>query len=100
MQGYTASKTLSEKEILKYNKEGEGGLEVVSLNCALVGGDTILPYTPDSVLLIVSPLTGIELYHTSLKFLQGLLCSLPLVHIDDVCEAHIFCIERPVSLRS
>ncbi|XP_078169793.1 NADPH HC-toxin reductase 1-like [Carex rostrata] len=99
LKDYTASKTLSEKEILKYNKEGEGGeggLEVVSLNCALVGGDTILPYTPDSVLLIVSPLTGIELYHTSLKFLQGLLCSVPLVHIDDVCEAHIFCIERPV----
>jgi len=97
LRGYTSSKTLSEKEILKYNREGEGGLEVVSLDCGLVGGDTILPYTPaGSVLVIVSPFTGNEQCHIALKFLQGLLCSVPLVHIDDVCEAHIFCIERPV----
>lgn len=96
MQDYISSKTLSEKEILEYNKEGEQGLEVVSLTCALVGGDTILPYIPDSVHLIISPLIGIEAYHMMLKFLQVLLGSVPLLHIEDACEAHIFCIERPV----
>jgi nucleoside-diphosphate-sugar epimerase len=95
LQDYVSSKTLSEKEILNYNKEGQG-LQVVSLACALVGGDTILPYVPGSMQGIISPLTGTEIYHIILKFLQALLGSLPLVHIEDVCEAHIFCIERPV----
>lgn len=95
LRGYTSSKTLSEMEILNYNK-GEQGLEVVSLTCALVGGDTILSYLPDSVHVIVSPLTGSEAHHNSFKFLQALIGSVPLVHIDDVCEAHIFCIERSV----
>ncbi|KAJ1704455.1 hypothetical protein LUZ63_004234 [Rhynchospora breviuscula] len=96
LKDYTRSKTLSENEILKYNKEGEQRLEVVSLTCALVGGDTILSYVPDTPHVIISPLTGIEVYHSTLKFLHALLGSVPLVHIDDVCEAHIFCIERSV----
>jgi nucleoside-diphosphate-sugar epimerase len=68
---------------------------VVTLACALVGGDSIQPYHTLSIPVIVSPLTGRELSHGVLKFMQASLGSVPLVHVDDVCEAHIFCMEQP-----
>ncbi|XP_010915681.1 NADPH HC-toxin reductase 1 [Elaeis guineensis] len=96
VKSYICLKTLSEKEVLSYNyKKGKGELEVVSLTCGLVGGDTILPYVPLSVRVIVSPLTGDKVKHIQLKFLQALLGSVPLVHIEDVCEALAFCMEKP-----
>ena len=70
-------------------------MEVVSLACGLVGGDTLLPYMPASVRVVVAPVTGEEQCYRQLQFLQGLLGSVPLVHIDDVCEAHIFCMGKP-----
>ncbi|XP_072979184.1 NADPH HC-toxin reductase 1-like isoform X2 [Typha angustifolia] len=92
---YTSSKTLAEKEILSYNDDEEKRkFEVVSLTCGLVGGGTILPFVPSSVQVIVSPLTGTEVYYRQLKFLQALLGSVPLVHIEDVIEAHVFCMEK------
>ncbi|CAL9211294.1 unnamed protein product, partial [Musa hybrid cultivar] len=91
---YLTSKTLSEKELLMANEKAERGLEVVSLTCALVGGDAIIPHTPQSVEVMVSPLTGTKLPHETLRFLQAVLGSVPLVHIEDVCEAHVFCMER------
>jgi nucleoside-diphosphate-sugar epimerase len=94
-QAYVSSKTLSDKELLKYNDDSsvQRSFDVVVLLCGLVGGDTILSYTPASMRTILSPLTGVEL-HNNLRFLQSLLGSVPLVHIDDVCEAHVFCMER------
>lgn len=94
MQAYISSKTLSKKEALSFCNIGEG-LEVVSLACALVGGDTLLPYLPLSMEVVISQLTGEEAHYRQLKFLQGMLGSIPLIHIDDVCEAHIFCMEQP-----
>ncbi|KAI3453806.1 hypothetical protein Pfo_010469 [Paulownia fortunei] len=93
---YTKSKTLSEKEILRYNNEtgNTGELEVVSLACGLVGGETLLSYIPSSLPCVLSPLTGRQFDLNALKFLQELLGSIPIVHIDDVCEAHIFCVEK------
>ncbi|KAF7007663.1 hypothetical protein CFC21_022582 [Triticum aestivum] len=96
MDAYVSSKTISEEELLKYNDDFFEGraFDVVVLVCGLVGGDTILPYISDSLHVMLSPLTGIEIYHNSLKFLQALLGSVPLVHVDDVCEAHVFCMEK------
>jgi nucleoside-diphosphate-sugar epimerase len=99
VQAYVSSKTLSDKELLKYNDSSSSSttarsFDVVVLLCGLVGGDTILPYTPDGMHNMLSPFTGVELYHKNLRFLQALLGSVPLVHVDDVCEAHIFCMER------
>ncbi|KAL5197846.1 hypothetical protein ABZP36_001358 [Zizania latifolia] len=40
-KGYASSKTLTEKELLRYNeRERRPAFEVVTLACALVGGDT------------------------------------------------------------
>jgi hypothetical protein len=94
IQAYVSSKTLSDKELLKYNSSSAArSFDVVILLCGLVGGDTILSYTPASMRTILSPLTGVEL-HNNLRFLQSLLGSVPLVHIDEVCEAHVFCMEQ------
>eukprot|EP00268_Persea_americana_P063152 TRINITY_DN8156_c0_g1_i4.p1 TRINITY_DN8156_c0_g1~~TRINITY_DN8156_c0_g1_i4.p1 ORF type:complete len:269 (+),score=40.76 TRINITY_DN8156_c0_g1_i4:124-930(+) len=94
-KAYISSKTQSEKEVLSYCNIEEGGLEVVSLPCALVGGDTHLSYVPGSVGVVISQLTGEEACYGQLKLLEEMLGSVPLIHIDDVCEAHIFCMEQP-----
>ncbi|XP_010915682.1 NADPH HC-toxin reductase 1 [Elaeis guineensis] len=95
-KAYVCSKTESEKEALSYNcKEGKKEFEVVSLACALVGGDTLLPSMSLSARCMISPLTGEKMSYRQLKFLQALVGSVPLVHIEDVCEAHTFCMEKP-----
>ncbi|RWR93182.1 anthocyanidin reductase 2S-flavan-3-ol-forming isoform X1 [Cinnamomum micranthum f. kanehirae] len=94
-QAYISSKTLSEKEVLSYCNIEDGGLEVVSLPCALVGGDTHLSHVPLSIEVVISQLTGKEVQYRQLKLLEEMLGSVPLIHIDDICEAHIFCLEQP-----
>ncbi|GAA0175211.1 dehydratase [Lithospermum erythrorhizon] len=97
LQEYTDSKTLVEKELSRLGKDINGnGLDVVSLVCGLVGGETYLPHTPMSVLALLSFLTGNEGAYNSMKYLEELLGKVPVVHIDDVCEAHVFCIEQQV----
>ncbi|EAZ40562.1 hypothetical protein OsJ_25018 [Oryza sativa Japonica Group] len=100
MDAYVSSKTLTEKLLLRYNESESRAFEVVTLTCALIGGDTDTTqlYHSLSIPLIVSPLTGQELYHGGLKSLQALLGSVPLAHIDDICEAHIFCMEQQPSI--
>jgi nucleoside-diphosphate-sugar epimerase len=96
-QDYVWSKSLPEKELLRYNDESSKearALEVVTLACALVGGDTIQTYLWSSIPVIVAPLTGQAIYHNSLLFLQALLGSVPLAHVEDVCDAHVFCMEQ------
>ena len=67
---------------------------MLTLVCGLVGGDTLLPYTPATLAVFVSQLTNHEIHYNSLKYLEELLGKIPIVHIDDVCEAHIFCMEN------
>ncbi|XP_062091439.1 NADPH HC-toxin reductase 1-like [Humulus lupulus] len=94
-KAYQDSKTLAEKEILSLGKENAGGsMEVVTLACGLVGGDTVKWFTADSTKVIVSQLTNNQAYNNSLNYLEALIGKIPIVHIDDVCEAHIFCMEN------
>lgn len=94
LKDYTYSKTLSEKHVLSYgNDENGGGLEVVTLPCGLVGGDTLQSSTPVSGVVCIAQIMQDARAYISLKFLKKLLGKIPLVHIDDVCEAHIFCME-------
>jgi len=98
LDAYVWSKTLSEKELLRYNDDESSSsraFEVVSLVCALVGGDTIQPHLWSSIPVMVAPLTGHAAHHNSLLFMQALLGSVPLAHVEDVCEAHAFCMDQP-----
>lgn len=87
---------MAEKEILRYgdNNNGDGSLEVVSLPCGLVGGNTLLSSIPSSAAILISQLTNMANEQRMLNFLEELLGKIPVVHIDDVCEAHIFCMEK------
>jgi hypothetical protein len=89
---------LSEKELLSYNESSKDQprtlVEVVALACAVVGGDTIQTYLWSSLAVVVAPLTGQAILHNSLMFIQALMGSVPLAHVEDVCEAHVFCMEQ------
>jgi len=87
---------LVERELLTRNgkdENGSGEFEVVTLAVGLVGGDALLSYLPASVALLISQLKDNEVTYQSLKFIEEIDGKIPLVHIDDVCEAHIFCAE-------
>ncbi|MED6184948.1 hypothetical protein PIB30_052381 [Stylosanthes scabra] len=97
-KNYAYSKTLTEKEMLSYNnnENNDGvGLEVVTIPCGLVGGDTIQTYPSGSIAVLLSQITGNSEAYKSLKYLESLLGKIPLLHVDDACEAHIFCMESP-----
>ncbi|KAF3448684.1 hypothetical protein FNV43_RR09397 [Rhamnella rubrinervis] len=96
---YTRSKTLSEKEVLSYNEVDNGKLEVVTIPCGVVGADqTLVPHLNAAVEALLAQLSGNLVCHQILKCIQEVTGSIPLVHLEDVCEAHIFCMEQP-SLR-
>jgi nucleoside-diphosphate-sugar epimerase len=93
---YADSKTLTERELLMNygkNKNGSGGIEVVTLAVGLVGGGDLLSYISSSVAVITSQLKDNEATYQSLRYIEDLCGKVPLIHIDDVCEAHIFCAE-------
>ncbi|PPD97252.1 hypothetical protein GOBAR_DD05724 [Gossypium barbadense] len=96
-EAYTISKTLAEKEALSYNENpgDEKLLEVVTLTCGLVGGETLLPYVPLSVEVMFSQLIGKPQTFEGLELMEEVMGSVPVVHIEDVCDAHIFCMEKP-----
>ncbi|KAL6290448.1 hypothetical protein ACE6H2_007958 [Prunus campanulata] len=95
LKAYVDSKTLAEREILSYGNSKNARLEVVTLACGLVGGDALLSFTPLSVAVFICQLTSSAIEYQSLRFLEELLGKIPVIHIDDVCDAHIFCIENP-----
>ncbi|KAK4849562.1 hypothetical protein QYF36_026135 [Acer negundo] len=97
IHNYAESKTLTEREILSYGTDAYGtdGLEVISLAAGLVGGETLLPYMPSSVVVLISQLTNNEDMYQELRYMEELLGKVPIVHIDDICEAQIFCMEQP-----
>ncbi|KAH0719971.1 hypothetical protein KY290_004886 [Solanum tuberosum] len=92
---YVESKMLAEKEVLKFEKEG---LEVVTLCCGLVGGHTFLPYFPSTSAMFLSVFTQEEKLCNIIKFLEELNGKVPIVHIEDVCEAHMFFMNNVGSL--
>lgn len=94
---YTQAKTQAEKEILNTMNDDDdaNGLEVVTLACGLVGGNTHLSYIPETVGFFVAHITDDAISYQALKFLEELIGKLPVVHVEDVCRAHIFCIETP-----
>lgn len=87
---YVEAKTMAEKEILNL---GKNGFEVVSLCCGLVGGDTLLSNISTSMAAILSVVTGDEISYQQLKFIEEVDGKVPIIHIEDVCEAHIFGME-------
>ncbi|KAG9454267.1 hypothetical protein H6P81_007171 [Aristolochia fimbriata] len=84
-----ASKTLAEKEAWKFAAENQ--IDLISVAPVRVGGPSLTKEGPNSTALALSLFTGKEFALKSLQLASG---SISLVHVDDVCRAHIFVAEK------
>ncbi|GLJ47150.1 hypothetical protein SUGI_0995510 [Cryptomeria japonica] len=89
---YYVAKTLAEQAALQYGEDNE--IEVITVLAALVGGPSIAP-TLSSALITLTPITGNQECCEILTSYQSLMGSVPLVHVEDVCNAHMMLMEHP-----
>ncbi|XP_068642815.1 dihydroflavonol 4-reductase [Aristolochia californica] len=83
---YFASKTLAEKAAWEF--ADEHCIDLISIIPTLVVGPFIMQSMPPSMITALAVLTGNEAHYSILKQVQ-------LVHLEDLCLAHIFLLERP-----
>ncbi|GAB2291794.1 hypothetical protein Dimus_026047 [Dionaea muscipula] len=81
---YFVSKTLAEQAAWKYAEENN--IDFISIIPTLVVGPFIMPSFPPSLITALSPITRNESHYSIIK--QG-----QFVHLDDLCNAHIFLFE-------
>ncbi|KAI4316839.1 hypothetical protein L6164_024779 [Bauhinia variegata] len=85
---YFVSKTLAEQEAWKFAKENN--MDFISIIPVLVVGPFLGSSMPPSLITALSPLTGNEGHYSIIK--QG-----QFVHLDDLCNSHIFLYEHPAA---
>ncbi|XP_057864110.2 putative anthocyanidin reductase [Cryptomeria japonica] len=89
---YMIAKTLAEQEALKYGLNS--GIEVISILPGLVIGPW---FTATSALTsaqtILALIGGNNEFYEVIKYDEFVLGSIPIVHIEDTCNAHIFVME-------
>ncbi|CAN6446643.1 unnamed protein product [Victoria cruziana] len=83
---YFVSKSLAEKAAWDFAKAHH--LDFISIIPTLVVGPFIMPTMPPSMITALSLITGNEAHYSILKQVQ-------LVHLDDLCDAHIFLFDHP-----
>ncbi|CAL9084598.1 unnamed protein product [Musa textilis] len=83
---YFVSKTLAEKAAWEFAKDN--GIHLISIIPTLVVGPFITTTMPPSMITALSLITGNEAHYSILKQVQ-------LVHLDDLCDTHIFLYEHP-----
>ncbi|KAK9165491.1 hypothetical protein Scep_000682 [Stephania cephalantha] len=83
---YFVSKTLAEEAAWAFSKEHN--IDFISIIPTLVVGPFIMPSMPPSLVTALSLITGNEAHYSILKQVQ-------FVHLDDLCEAHIYLFEHP-----
>nr|AEN69002.1 dihydroflavonol 4-reductase [Chrysanthemum x morifolium] len=83
---YFVSKTLAEKAAWKATKENN--IDFISIIPTLVVGPFISPSFPPSLMTALSLITGAESHYSIIKQCQ-------YVHLDDLCESHIYLYENP-----
>nr|WJP34988.1 dihydroflavonol 4-reductase 1 [Loropetalum chinense var. rubrum] len=83
---YFVSKTLAEQAAWEFAKENN--IDFISIIPTLVVGPFLMPSMPPSLITALSPITGNEAHYGIIK--QG-----QFVHLDDLCNAHIYLYENP-----
>ncbi|KAH1127780.1 hypothetical protein GYH30_016375 [Glycine max] len=89
---YALSKLLAEEAAFQFAKEN--GIDLVSVISSTVAGPFFTANVPTSVKVLVSPLTGETEYFRILSAVNARMGSIALVHIEDICSAHIFLMEH------
>ncbi|KAH9326903.1 hypothetical protein KI387_007081, partial [Taxus chinensis] len=93
---YFVSKTLAEQTAVSF--AAEHNIDVVTIGPSAVGGPFITPYIPSSIQTLLSFLPGNEELLMSIsRSIMSAFGTFPVVHINDVCNAHIFLMEQPAA---
>ncbi|KAJ4971968.1 hypothetical protein NE237_005067 [Protea cynaroides] len=83
---YFASKILTEKAAWEFAEQNN--MDLITIIPTLVVGPFIMPSMPPSLTTALALITGNEAHYSILKQIQ-------FVHLDDLCNSHIFLFEHP-----
>ncbi|XP_026392448.1 putative anthocyanidin reductase isoform X4 [Papaver somniferum] len=89
---YVLSKLISEETAFQY--ANERGIDLVSVIPTTVAGPFLTPTVPASVRVLLSPITGDPELYPILSAVHTRMGSISVVHIEDICNAHIFLMEE------
>ncbi|KAL4271961.1 hypothetical protein GQ457_13G002710 [Hibiscus cannabinus] len=89
---YVLSKLLTEEAAFKF--ANENGIDIVSVITTTVAGPFLTTTVPSSIQVLLSPVTGDPKYFSILSAVNARMGSVTLVHIEDICRAHIFLMEE------
>lgn len=89
---YALSKLATEEAAFKFAKEN--GIDLVSVITTTVAGPFFTTNVPSSVKVLLSPITGDTEFCKILSAVNARMGSIALVHIEDICSAHIFLMEH------
>ncbi|KAJ4726164.1 Dihydroflavonol 4-reductase [Melia azedarach] len=89
---YVLSKLLTEEAAFKFANENK--IDFVSVITTTVAGPFLTASVPSSIRVLLSPITGDSKLFSILSAVRNRMGSIALVHIEDICNAHIFLMEN------
>ncbi|KAG2677986.1 hypothetical protein I3760_12G121800 [Carya illinoinensis] len=89
---YVLTKRLTEEAAFKFAKENH--IDLVSVITSTVAGPSLTLDVPSSIRVLLSPITGEPETFGILSAVNARMGSIALVHIEDICSAHIFLMEH------
>ncbi|KAB2095926.1 hypothetical protein ERO13_A01G073300v2 [Gossypium hirsutum] len=89
---YVLSKLLTEEAAFKF--ANENAIDLVSVITTTVAGPFLTTTIPSSIQVLLSPITGDPKYLSIVSAVNARMGSIALVHIEDICSAHIFLMEH------
>ncbi|KAL2476211.1 NAD(P)-binding Rossmann-fold superfamily protein [Abeliophyllum distichum] len=89
---YVLSKLLTEEAAFQFAREN--GIHLISVITTTVAGPFLTPTVPVSIRVLLSPITGDPNLLPILAAVNSRMGSIALVHIEDICNAHIFLMEH------
>lgn len=90
---YALAKLLTEEAAFQYAEEN--GIDLISVITTTVGGPFLTPTVPSSIQVLLSPITGDPKMLSIMDSVNSRMGSIALVHIEDICNAHMFLMEHP-----
>ncbi|XP_040381301.1 putative anthocyanidin reductase [Oryza brachyantha] len=89
---YILTKLVTEEAAFGFAREN--GINLASLVLPTVAGPFLTPAVPTSIQLLLSPVTGDPKLYSLLASVHSRFGCVPLAHIQDVCDAHVFLMEN------
>ncbi|KAL2496212.1 NAD(P)-binding Rossmann-fold superfamily protein [Forsythia ovata] len=89
---YVLSKLLTEEAAFQF--ANENSIHLISVITTTVAGPFLTPAVPLSIGVLLSPVTGDPNRLSILAAVNSRMGSIALVHIEDICNAHIFLMEH------